>query len=187
MNNLTTILLMLLFSGKTFAWNAGKCTTYLNEGLYQKYEYQGFDQPATKATKKHGSTQGSTKMSTETSTASLDPVHWTHLTASVTQGFSSWGPCSGLGLKQMREHREKYIVQNKEEILKEISKGQGEHLNVLASFSLCEDKSVPDFSSSLQKRMNQFIDKSEKTFFGDIIDASIRGHLTLRAQCLSLS
>ncbi len=87
-----TLFLPLFFTAQiTYAININGCDSMLNKGLYKKYEYQGIDQPATKATKKHGSIKSTGVTTTERTTASVDPKYWLNVTMSHGQYTSSTG------------------------------------------------------------------------------------------------
>ncbi|MES2855916.1 MAG: DUF3015 family protein [Bdellovibrionota bacterium] len=181
---LVLVIGILLTFETSHAMNMSSCSTLLNQGWFKKYQYQGVDQPLTKATKSLGSTKASTKVSTETSTASVDPGYWTKVSQSQTQATSSWGQCSLLGLKQIRENREKYFVQNKDEVLKEIASGRGEHIGVLALFSFCAESARQEFATELQRATRDFVGAGEASgAFGDIIDQTVRSTPTLSKNC----
>jgi hypothetical protein len=175
-------LALLLMSLQSFAFNRSKCSTYLNDGLYKKYQYQGIDYPLTKATKKEGIASATFVVSTEGSTAFFDPKHATHVSSSPAQYTSSTGSCSFLGQNEMRHQRERYFVQNKETLLKEIARGQGEFLNTLAAYSLCEDSVVSRFAQKLQARTPEFVSSSHQSY-GDIIDRTVRTDEKLAKNC----
>ncbi len=78
MKILTLVTCVLIYGSLSHAIQYSGCDTILNNGWYKKYEFQGIDQPATKATKKHGSSWGTSKASTERSTATLDPKYTTN-------------------------------------------------------------------------------------------------------------
>ncbi len=167
------------------AFDAAKCSKLLNGGFYKTYKYQGIDAPSSKATKDHGSTQGSSEVSTESSTAVLDPGHWSKYSTYGVQSTSSWGECSLLGLQKLREERELYFVQNKDEILREVARGRGEHLRVLATYTLCQDQSYEAFGVSLQKAMSELlhVESLPRPQFGRVIDGQVRTHENLKANC----
>ncbi len=178
------MMFILLFQVQAFAWNANNCTKLVNNGWFRKYQYQGYDQPLTKGTKRDGSIMASSAASTESSTAALDPKHWAVVSTSGSQGTSSWGECSLFGLQQIKENREKYISQNRSEVLRAIAVGSGEHLDVLASFSLCEKSAYKTFAVSLQKKTPQLV---ESTQLGPMIDTVIAGNDSLKESCFNFS
>ena len=182
----TIILFTLILSTQsTFALDFDVCSKMLNNGWYQKYEYGGVDQPLTKATKKLGSSKGMSATSTEGSTAISDPKYWSNVTTSETQFLSSWGDCSAIGLHEVKEVREKYYVQNRPEILKEMAQGQGRHIEVLASFSLCDSTAKAEMGSTFQKNIKNFMDAKEGDY-GTHVDMLIKKSPSLSKQCLSL-
>ena len=180
-----TTLLLLLNLAAVPAWsmNLSACSSMMNDGLYKKYEYRGVDSPMTKSTKKEGSTKGSTVTSTEGSTASVDPKYWMHVTSFWGQYFTSTGPCAMLGLNELYERRDRYYGQNREEILREVSKGTGEHLRVLAQYSLCDEDKIGEFSALLQKRTPALINVD--LHVGQVIDAMVIDEPSLKGVCWS--
>jgi hypothetical protein len=182
---LVVLFILTLCTQSAFALDFDVCSKMLNDGWYKKYEYGGVDQPLTKATKKLGSSKGMSATTTEGSTALSDPKYWSNVTTSETQFLSSWGDCSAIGLNEVKEIREKYYVQNRPEILKEMSQGQGRHLEVLSSFSLCDATARSDMGRAFQKNIKQFIDAKDGGY-GQYVDAIIQKSSTLSKQCLSL-
>lgn len=165
-----------------FAFNIGACSTFMNDGLFKKYQYQGFDNPGTKATKNVGSSKATFVVTTESSTASIDPKWWMHVTTSDAQYTSSWGACSGFGDIQLYQQRDDYYAQNRDEILREAAKGEGEHLKVLATYSLCEDQAVSEFAHQLQKRTSLLLKINQ---VGPVLDAMVMDEPSLKKACWS--
>lgn len=190
--------------------NNQACNKFLNEGWLRDYKYMGvgdphvadspFDlfgastentsnSPSSEATKKEGSIQGTSTTTTEDSTASSDPKQWTnHGTYLTNVGFStgSMEPCKysfWASTAPLRENRNYYFAQNSNQILKEISEGKGEHLNVLASLSLCDKDSYQYFSEKLQNNIDIFLKPSDKKSNGDIIDQLIQKDKILAESC----
>lgn len=186
-NLLVTLCLITLVSVEAFAINMSGCDTLLNNGWYKKYEYQGIDQPATKATKKHGSSIGTTKATTERSTATLDPKYWANTITSYGGYTTSTGPCAALASQDIVINRELYFAQNKEEVLKEIAIGNGEHLKVLAVFSLCDQDAYSRFAEKLQQQFEKFKGNDDKSMYGPIIDGAVSKDSELSRQCYSYS
>jgi hypothetical protein len=181
----TAVGFIFLATPSVMAWDSSRCASFVDDGLYTKYKYMGPGEGFTKASKDQGSVKGFSAPSTEGSTASLDPKYSSHQSSSLGQYLSSTGPCAMIGLNEMKERREKYFVQNKDEILREIAKGQGEHLNVLATYSLCEKQSFNQFSQKLQQNMDQFLNRKES--YGEVIDTSVKSDQHLVDACYDLS
>ena len=177
---------ILSASSSGVAYNASNCASYLNDGLYKKYKYMGHDGALGKlSTEKKGLTtkESSTDASSEGTTASVDPKYTTRTALSHSQYTSSWGKCSGLALNNIKEQREKYFVQNQEEILKEISMGRGEHLLVLADMTLCEPRVRAQFSAQLQSHMENFM--NFKGPVSPVMDQIVIEDKTLAEACYS--
>lgn len=176
---------LLFTSSLCFAIDQAACSKLLNNGLYKTYKYGGIDQPLTKATKDHGISKSTSVTSTEGSTASLDPKYWSNVTTSETQSTSSWGPCNAIGMNDadIKRNRALYIVQNKDEVIKEIAQGGGEHLKVLATFSLCDKSAYDSFSKTLQVGTAQFIEMKDDMSLGNIIDQKIKENRDLSVSC----
>lgn len=173
-------LISFVFSSSAYAMNISGCSNMLNNGWYKKYKYRGVDGAAFKATTKDGF-KGSSATSTEGSTASLDPKYSANYSTFGSQYWSSWGPCAMFGSNEIRENREKYFVQNRDEILKDIAVGQGEHVNVLASFSLCEDKAISTYGAELQKNIGSLI--QPKNSYNQALDQIVSSNSFLAANC----
>ncbi|MFY7992050.1 MAG: DUF3015 family protein [Bacteriovoracaceae bacterium] len=159
------------FSSYSMAINHQACSRMLNNGLYKKYEYGGIDQPLTKATKKHGTSKGVSATTTEGTTAVLDPKYWSNVSSSGTQLTSSTGECRLFGINLLKEQREMYFLQNRDEIIAQISQGGGPHVDVIAAYSLCDDSRISDFSKELQRKTGSFI-QTERDF-GIILNTAI--------------
>ncbi len=179
---LVLVVVCFISTSTSFAINRSACSGLLNDGWYTKYKYQGVDYPVTKASKELGSPKGSTKLFSESTTASLDPGYATNVSQSSTQTTSFWGPCNPIALKELRENREKYVAQNKDEVLKEIAIGRGEHLEVLAAFSLCDAVAVPEFVSKLQQQTRVLVGTPDGSF-GNLIDATVTNSPLLAKSC----
>lgn len=179
-----TALALILSTDISFALNDSACSTMLNNGFYKKYEFAGIDQPMTKATKKHGTTKATVVTSTEGSTAFLDPKYWSNVSTSGSQGTSSWGACSLIGLQRTLQIRENYFAVNKSEVLKDISKAEGEHLQALANLSMCDDNQVAQFNVEMQKNLPLFINTPNGKF-NDAIDKVVSENPDLNKNCFN--
>lgn len=188
-------LLLVLVGASTlsvpaFAVDSGKCSSMLNEGLYKKYKWRGMGESNSKAitaeTKSSNIVSASSKMTTEGSTASLDPKYSSNVSTSQTQASSSWGECSLFALQERKEQRDLYVEQNLDQIKKDISSGQGNHLQTLAWFSLCEDSAQAKFNQAMQEHMSDFLVTDSKELNKNI-DGVIKGNAELSGQCYVLS
>lgn len=175
------VLLIAIFPLTSIALDHAACSRLLNNGLYKKYEYGGIDQPLTKATKRHGSSKGTSATSTEGTTALLDPKYWSNVSTSETQSTSSTGECNLFGLNQLKEQRELYFSQNRDELIADIAKGYGEHLQILASYSLCDEDKYHLFNNKLQERTGYFI--RAENGYGELIDQTVAQSSDLSGVC----
>lgn len=166
------------------AIDMAKCSALLNKGWYKTYEYAGIDQPLTKATKKHGMSKATSVTSTEGSTASLDPGYTTNVSTSQTQGISSYGDCSLIGRLEIKERRDLYFAQNREEALKEVALGGGEHLRVIGTYSLCDNDKMDEFQKMLQSKMKELL-KVKNGNFREVIDRGVSESPSLVKACIS--
>jgi hypothetical protein len=176
-------LVSVLFTFTAHAINMSGCDNLMNDGWYKKYKYQGIDQPLTKATKDHGSSAGSSRATTERSTATLDPKYSSNVTTSQTNFTSSRGPCGAIAMNEIRETRDLYIAQNRDEMLKEIAVGHGEHLNALASFSFCDKTSYGHFAAQMQAHAADFINSQTSASFASVIDREVSQDTDLSKSC----
>lgn len=173
------LLSFLIFSQMTFSrWGDKECMKQMySKGLFKEYKYlpKGF------GTFKESESSGWT---TDGTTASTDPVISSKVWVGQTQSYSSWGKCAFIGMT-LHKARENYIAQNKDEILREIAIGKGEHLKALAFFSACSKESLSSFSGSLQKEIDQFVelDSKDHVKFSSQIDQVINSQENLRKSC----
>lgn len=174
-------LILSVFSFSAMAINQNACSKLLNNGMWKKYEYGGIDQPLTKATKRHGSSKGSSATSTEGTTALLDPKYYSNVSTSETQATSSTGECNLFGYRKLKEVRELYIGQNKDELLAQMAQGGGEHVRVLASFSLCDNEAFSQFGKEIQTLTPGFIAREKN--YGELIDSMVM-RSSLNSHCL---
>ena len=155
MQRVFLFIFFILASKYSFAIDSAKCSKMLNNGWFKKYEYGGVGDynlnMITKATKKEGSTVAYSQVITEATTAISDPGYSTNVSSSQTQSTSSWGDCSLFARQRMQDYQEKYIEQNYVQLLKQISIGGGEHLQMLAFFNICENEAYSGFNEVLQK------------------------------------
>lgn len=184
MRTLVFVFSVMIFSFSAQAINLSACSGLLNKGWYKTYKYMGIDQPATKATKAQGTTKGSSAITTEASTASLDPKYWSNVSTSNTQSISSYGQCSALGMLELKEKRELYFVQNRDIIEEEMSQGKGLHLEVLALFALCDEDAQPVFRQLLQRNTARFLEV-KNLGYGHELDQLIQSESSLKGRCHS--
>ena len=128
---------------------------YKKNGKFRKYEYMNNN--GMENTKKHGSST-TAQVSTEGSTASTDPGVSTGLTQSHTQSTSTRGECIWGGFFVSHTEYQDYLAQNMHEIKNEMAKGQGGHLEILASAFTCGEFGKKGLSTVLQKNFNKFVD-----------------------------
>ncbi len=181
--------IILMLSSSAFAWDSAKCSKMLNDGLYKKYEWGGVGDhnvnAMTKETKKSGSSTATAKISTEGSTAVLDPGYSTNVTRSETQSTSSWGECSLFGLKERKAQREAFVAQNLDQIKIEAAKGQGPFLESLAWLSLCESGTNSKFDLILQDNFQQvFADGNQVP---QALDRIIQESFQLQQKCFNFN
>lgn len=185
------LLSVFIFSSSAYAIDSAKCSKMLNDGLYKKYEWGGMGDynlnAMTKESKKNGYTTASSNISTEGSTAALDPVYTSNVSTSQTQSTSSTGDCSLFALQERANQRDLYIAQNYDQIKKDIAKGSGEHLDALAWFSLCEDDAKNTFNHELQKNFENLFVNIDKTSLSKDIDKVIAGDAVTKSKCYILS
>jgi hypothetical protein len=187
---LPTFFLGLLMSSNSWAINSSACSRMLNEGLYKTYQFSGFGESNGNAisgeTRRSGSSTGSTNVSSDQSTAVLDPKHSTNVTYSNTQATSSFGDCSLFALKERRKQRDLYIVQNFDQVRKEIAQGGGLHTDTLAWMSLCDVDAQHDFNTLLQSHYEE-IYTSNSAQPGSAIDQLIGASPEMNQKCFNLS
>ena len=164
----------------------------LNDGLYKKYEWGGIGDynlnAMTKESKKNGYTSATSNISTEGSTAAFDPKYSSNISTSEAQSTSSTGECSLFALEERKNQREVFISQNYDQIKKNIAMGSGDHLSVLAWFSLCEDSAQQDYNLLLQKNFEKFfLKKEDKASLSEKIDHMISEEDALKKKCHALT
>lgn len=142
------------FSANVYAINSSACSNLIyGRGWWRKYPAMGIGEAGlNKMTKTTSNgTFGSSDYSSQATTAALDPGVSTRATQSSSQLTSSWGPCSLLAsAAEMRQLRELYYAQNKEDFLRELAQGNGEHLEVMAFFGRCDMQKQTNFNESMQ-------------------------------------
>lgn len=128
---------------------------YNKNGKFRKYQYM--NNTGIENTKKHGSST-TFQHSTEGSTASVDPGVSTGVSSSSMQTSSTYGECKWMGYYANYSEYKDYLAQNMHEIKNEMAKGQGGHLEVLASAFTCGEDGRKGLSSVLQKNFDKFVD-----------------------------
>lgn len=187
---LPALLVGFFMCPNSWAINSAACSKMLNEGLYKTYKFAGFGESngnaITGETKRSGSSRGSTNVSSDQSTAVLDPKHSTNLSYSQSQSSSSTGECNAFAIKELRAQRDFYIAENFDQVRKEIAQGQGFHMEALAWMSLCDIDSQKDFNEILQTHY-------EEIYPGKIsqpslaIDNLIGSSRKMEGKCFNLS
>lgn len=183
---------ILIASSSAFAIDSRKCSKMLNEGMWKRYKYGGMGEynmnVMTQGTKKQGSSTVTSDVSTESSTALLDPKYYSNVSTSQTQSTSSWGDCSAFAhAEQLKKDREVYIAQNEHEVMIDVARGAGEHLKVITFYSACAPEAYPELSSKLQRSL-----AGEKTIpntntICQAIDDIISNNTILKSRCLVLN
>lgn len=175
---------MALVSYSVLGVDQVKCSKLLNNGMWKTYKYGGIDQPLTKATKEVGVSKASSVTSTEGSTAISDPKYWSNVSTSETQSTSSYGDCSAIGFNNIKKMRDFYYEQNSTELLAQIARGDGEFLNVLTAYSLCDDNAFTRFKNILKNNMSNILSTDKPT---DLIDSMVGSDLVLRKSCYAFN
>lgn len=145
----------LLISAQMAAANPCGDMIYNKNGKFRKYEYM--NNTGLENTKKHGSST-TFQHSTEGSTASVDPGVSTGVSSSSMQTTSTNGECKWMGYYANYSEYKDYLAQNMHEIKNEMAKGQGGHLEVLASAFTCGENGKKSLSGVLQKNFSKFVD-----------------------------
>ena len=159
----------------------------MNNGWFKKYEFGGIGDSninaMTNASKKEGSSTASSHITTEGTTAVSDPGYSTNVSASNTQSTSSWGECNIFARKRLQEYQEKYIEQNHAQVLKQISLGAGEHLQMLAFFNICENETYANFEKELQKNYSDILVRDGGKSIVKEIKKILNSNSNLRKAC----
>lgn len=183
-------LTLMLLSSSAMAMDSSKCSGMLNKGLYKTYKWGGVGEANTKAitgeTKRTNPFSATSKISTEGSTAVVDPKYSSNVSTSGTHSVSSWGECSLFALQERKEQRDLYIAQNLDQIKKDIANGDGAHLEILSWFSLCEDSVIPEFNRTMQEKAGDLL-VDQAAVLSQNIDNAIKGSKSLANKCYVLS
>lgn len=182
---------VLILSSSAFAIDSRKCSNMLNNGMWKKYRYGGMGEynanMITQGTKKQGSSTVSSDISTESSTAILDPKYTSNVSTSQTQSTSSWGECSAFAqAEQLKKDREVYIAQNRPEVMMDIARGTGEHLNVITFYSACAPEATAELSSKLQSTLAEEKTVPDTKTICQSIDRIISETESLKSKCVSI-
>lgn len=167
MKKLFMVLIFTAFSANVYAINSGACSNLIyGRGWWRKYPGMGIGEAGinnmTRTTSKNSTLVGTSDYSSQASTASVDPGVSTKVTQSQTQSTSSWGPCALIGsAEEMRKLRDMYYAQNKDEFLRELSQGKGEHLKVMAFFGRCQKTAQEKFDSVMQSHFSELVQESQ--------------------------
>ncbi len=191
MKKYTNLLFIALIFTSHFslALNDNKCSKMLNDGWFKKYKFGGIAPSVHKAitqeTKSEGSTTATSNITTEGTTAVSDPGYTSNVMTSETQSSSSWGDCSLIALKLRQDQQIAYVEQNSITLEREISFGDGGHLDSLADFNFCETDSVAAFKIELKSnftKINGLKSSVEKIKY---IKQIIRSNSKLNKTCYS--
>jgi hypothetical protein len=183
------ILAFVFFSSMSaHAIDSRKCSNMLNNGLWKKYRYGGIGEHnanmMTQGTKRDGASTVSSDVTSETTTALLDPKYSSNVSTSETQSTSSWGECSAFAhADQLRKDREVYMAQNEHEVLIDIARGSGEHLKVITFYSACFAEAYDELSIKLQKNISDSNKVLNTKEICQSIDRIISENQSLKSQC----
>jgi len=183
-------ILLTLMSAQSWAINSSGCSNLLNNGWFKKYKWAGVGESNTKAitaeTKSSNFISAISKVTTENTTATVDPKYSSNVSTSQTQGTSSWGQCSLFALQERQEQRDLYVAQNLDQIKKDIANGNGHHLETLSWFSMCDESVNTQFNTELQKNIATLLVDNSKDFNAGI-DKVIKSNQSLSEKCYILS
>ncbi len=190
-NNLNWFILVtgVLVVCNSYGIDNVRCSRMLNDGWYKTYRWQGVGNKfpdMTNETKRNGSSKAYTDISSEGTTAGLDPKFTSNYSTFATQAVSSFGDCSMFALMERRNQRDLYLAQNFAQVRKEIAEGRGLHMETLAYMSLCEEDAQVDFNMTLQLGFEK-IYSSRAQNLGSAIDELIAGSERLKHKCFNLS
>ncbi len=189
MKKYTNLLFVILIfiSNFSHAIDDNKCSKMLNDGWFKKYKFGGIAPSVHKAmtqeTKSVGSTTATSNTATEGTTAVSDPGYTSNVMTSETQSTSSWGDCSLIALKIRQDQQIAYIEQNSITLEREISFGQGGHLDSLSDFNFCDAASETEFKSELQKNFSKISNLKTSVEKVKYIKNIIRMNSTLNKTC----
>jgi hypothetical protein len=102
------------------------------------------------------------------------------VSTSETQSTSSLGDCNLIGFDNIKKMREIYFEQNSSERLQQVAKGDGEFLNVLTAYSVCEDRSFRKYKSILRNNLTNILTSERPTL---VIDSVVESDLELSQNC----
>lgn len=158
------IICLSIFATATI-WNSVSYANACGEFIYNKKgklgKYNYLPNTVSENTAKHGSSTSS-GVSTESTTAVSDVGVSTGASQGWQQSSSTKGECKWMGLFASRDEYKDYLAQNMQEIKQEISKGEGGHLEILASAFECDSAGRKLMPSSLQRNLERFVDLDSK-------------------------
>ena len=161
----------------------------LNNGWYKTYRWQGVGNKfpdMTDESKRNGSSKAQTDISSDGTTAGLDPKFTSNYSSFMSEALSSFGDCSLFAIKERRNQRDLYIAQNFGQVRKEIAEGRGLHMETLAYMSLCEVDVQAEFNTTLQSAYEE-VYSSKPRNIGTAIDKIISSDSNLTQKCFNLS
>ncbi|SEM76664.1 DUF3015 domain-containing protein [Nitrosomonas marina] len=112
-------------------------------------------------------------------------------TTNGTSGSQTFGMTSGTsncgdhGLLNLSQEREIFATENYTSLVKEMARGKGEHLNILASMYHCPAAQHQEFGALTQQKFNEIVPDAETT--PDILlsqlETLLGQHRTLSESC----
>jgi len=180
--------LVALSSTSAFAYRAQECAqkVWMKRGFFREYDvkYSRVELISLKTSSDEGSFKVSTASSLQESTMFVDPGITTGEFEASTQFSSSYGDCALWLANKRWMRREHYISENLGSLRKDIAKGRGERLDVLAYLSGCSSASLPQFSNRLQSRYDSLFHTSAKDWeLSFKIDRVIAADAMLSSSC----
>lgn len=160
-----------------------------SKGLFKKYEMKYTAGEGGTSTSKTSEKEGSLKVSANSSgqsvTSTFDPGVWIGSSTSTTQSSSSFGECSSIRNTSLWNQREEYIAENYLVLQNEISKGQGESIDVITFLSGCPPEVKIQFSNLMHENYNSLFDQKQGWEFSPEVDRLLDSHHVLDKACAS--
>ena len=146
-------LLVGLCASNARAEDPAKCfNTRTSRAMLRKYNYKYVGPPgvSSRTSGQEGSSKVSSARSTQNVTMISDPGVSTGESTSSTEFSSSYGDCDYFGLNQRQIQREAFIAENLPELKRDIARGRGERLDILAYYSACNASATGQLAGALR-------------------------------------
>jgi len=173
---------------KNVSPGVAECYSYINgKGVIRKYELKSM-RPFSSRTSSIEGPGASTAVSAESSTRAVDPGITTGELQSGSQVTSGKGKCANYFASHSAWYkRQNYVLENFDELRRNIASGNGEYFDVFHHLSGCSASSKGELAKMLHNNYDKIFQNDDPLEFSLGVDELVRRNYNLASICPDLA